>query len=104
MSGVGNHRTHALPDLNPPPRARNAVGERLAKALLRSTNIQRLSTLGWALSFLRALRHAGLPPILHVSRNFHSGAKVESSTLLRSLSLEAYMFSNYDFRLATSAD
>ena len=24
MSGIGNHRTHALPDLNPPPRARNA--------------------------------------------------------------------------------
>jgi hypothetical protein len=75
MSGAGNHHAHPLPDLRPPPRARNAVGERLAEAQLRSTNIQRLTALGWALSFLRAPRHAGLRPILRVSRNFRSGCE-----------------------------
>jgi hypothetical protein len=43
--------------------------------LLRSTKLQRLTALGWALSFLRAPRHAGLRPILRVSRNFRSGCE-----------------------------
>ncbi len=46
------------------------MGERLAEAQLRSTKLQRLTALGWALSFLRAPRHAGLRAILRVSRNF----------------------------------
>jgi hypothetical protein len=75
MSGAGNHRADSLPDLNPSSRARNAVGERLAEALLRSTKLQRLTALGWALSFLRGPRHAGLGLILRVSRNFRSGCE-----------------------------
>jgi hypothetical protein len=66
MSGTGNHHAHALPDLNPPPRARHAVGERLAEAHLRSTTIQRPTLLGWALSFLRNPHQAGLSAILRV--------------------------------------
>ena len=75
MSGAGNHHSYTPIDLNPPPRARNAVGERLAEAQLPSTKLQRLTALGWALSFLRAPRHAGLRPILRVSRNFRSGCE-----------------------------
>jgi hypothetical protein len=52
MSGAGDHHADPLPDLNPPPRARNAVGERLAEAQLRSTNTQRLTVLSWAFSFV----------------------------------------------------
>ena len=70
-----NHHADPLSDLNPPPRARDAVGERLAEALLRSTKLQCLTDFGWALSFLRAPRHAGLRPILRVSRNFRSGCE-----------------------------
>ena len=36
--------------------------------LHRPTKLQRLTALGWALSFLRARRHAGLQPIVRVSR------------------------------------
>ena len=43
--------------------------------LNRPTKLQRLTALGWALSFLRAPRHAGLRPILRVSRNFRSGCE-----------------------------
>ena len=75
MIGPRNRRSHPLPDLNPPPSARKVVGERLAEAQLRSTKLQRLTALGWALSFLRAPRHAGLRPILRVSRNFRGGCE-----------------------------
>jgi hypothetical protein len=51
VSGSRNRRSHPFPDLNPPPRARNAVRAWLAEALLRSTNTQRLTVLGWALLF-----------------------------------------------------
>ena len=62
MSGAGNHHADPLPDLRPPPRARKAARAWLAGARLRSTKLQRLTALGWALSFLRAPRHAGLRP------------------------------------------
>ena len=62
MSGAGNHHADPLPDLRPPPRARKAARAWLAEARLRSTKLQRLTALGWALWFLRAPRHAGLRP------------------------------------------
>ena len=50
MSGAGNHHAHPLPDLRPSPRARNAVGEQLAEAQLRSTKHKRPS-IGWPFLF-----------------------------------------------------
>jgi hypothetical protein len=75
ISDPTGRRSYPLIGISTFARARNAVGERLAEAQRRSTKLQRLTALGWALSFLRAPRHAGLRPIVRVSRNFRSGCE-----------------------------
>ena len=55
-------------------RVRNAkVGSSI---LLRSTNTQRLTVLGWAFSFARGPRHAGFGPVLRVPGPFAKKPKM----------------------------
>lgn len=70
---------------------RKARGGRLCGVLYCTTNIKRLTVLGWACSFARGPRHAGSRPILRVPRPSGDGAE-QGEVRLRSplCSLETF--------------